>query len=115
MYELFGVARGEEKAAVFAILELIQQHLCQLLRELKVAAAPAGLQQFQKGIDEKRVVIEIGRQVSAAILVSREQPAVAPQMMPDEIHGSRRRRAQLRAFEHARGDRQSLDHERIPS
>ena len=112
--ELLMILRGEEKSAAIGIFELIEQHVCQLARECQVAAAPTGLQQLQQGIRQEGVVIEIRGQVRAAILVSREQAAVAPQIVMHEVNGGAGGHGQLRPPQHARRNRQSLDHERIP-
>ena len=59
-------------------------HLDQGLRELEIAAAPTRLQQLEQRFGEKCVVVEIRRQVRAAILVGREQSPVAPQLVMNE-------------------------------
>src|SRR5579859_8094962 len=100
MDQCFVILRGEEKSAVGGILELFQQHCRQFLRELKIAAAPSGLQQLQQRIDKKRVVVEIGGQVGTPVLVCCEQTAVAPKVMPDEIHRGGCGQIQIRSLEH---------------
>src|SRR5580658_468046 len=47
MNELFMIRGGEEKSAGLCVLELREQDGAERLRELQVAAAPAGLQQLE--------------------------------------------------------------------
>ena len=76
---------GEEEAALFRVLEPGQQDLGQLQRQVKVLAPPAGLQQLQQGIDQVRIVVQVGVEVGLAVLVGGEQAPVPPQGGADEV------------------------------
>src|SRR5579863_7777367 len=105
MNELLMIRGGEEKSAALPVLELREQDGAERLRKLQVAAAPAGLQQFEQGVGEKRVVVEIGRQMRAPILGGGQKAAVAPQGVTDEIDGGRGGLGQIGPVEHRSEER----------
>ena len=60
------------------------------------------------------MIVEIGVQVRAAVLVCREQTPLLPQRAADEIDGMSRGVGEIRPMQHAGGDRESADRERVP-
>ena len=113
MNQLLVIHSGEKKSARVRVLEFRQQHIGQLPRELQIAAAPAGLQQLEQGVGKKRVVIEIGRQMRAAVLIGRQQSAVAPQPAVHEVNGGDRRIGQIGPVEHPCRYCERFDHESV--
>ena len=55
-----------------------EQYLREFARPLHIRCTQLGLHQFQQRIEHEGVVVEVGVQVRAAVLVSREQSAVLP-------------------------------------
>ena len=58
------------EAAAFAVLELGKQLLGQPQRKLQMLRAPARLQQLQRRVEQESVIVEIGREARAAVLVN---------------------------------------------
>ena len=58
--QLFMVARGEEKTAAVRVLELLEQHLGQLLGEFQIGRRKTGLQEFEQRCDQQGVIIQVG-------------------------------------------------------
>ncbi len=98
------IVGGEVEAAAL-VLEMREQRVDELAREVEVAAAPAALQQLEQAVREERVVVEIRREPRAAVLVRGLEAAAAPELGADEIHGARRGFGEVGACERARGAR----------
>ena len=109
----FVIVGGEVEAAAL-VLEMREQRVDELAREVEVAAAPAALQQLEQAVREERVVVEIRREARAAVLVRRLEAAAAPELGADEIHGARRGVGEVGACERARGAREPRDHQSVP-
>ena len=105
---------GREEEAAARIREVREQHVGELAREGEVAVAPAALQQLDQPPREERVVVEIGRETRAAVLVRGLETPVLPQLRADEIDGARRGCGEVRPVEHARGARHAGDHQAVP-
>ena len=114
MDEPLVIGRGEIESSAFAVGEAVQDRLGEAPREFEVAITPASLQQLEQRIGEKRIVVEIGIQMRAAVLVRCEQPPLLPQRAVDEIDGVSRGVGEIRTMQDAGGDRESADHERVP-
>src|SRR5688500_14227747 len=76
--QLLVVVGREEKTAA-RILEMRQEHVDELTRELQIGVAPAILEQLHESVREEGVVIEIRRQARTAVLTCRLQASVAPE------------------------------------
>ena len=72
------IVTGEKEAAMLAILKLIEQSIRQCACEFQILDAKLALHQLYQGVEQKRVVIEIGVQVRLAVLVRSQQLAFAP-------------------------------------
>src|SRR3569623_1893245 len=99
----FVVIGGEEEAAVIAIFEMREQAIGERDGEVEIIVAPARLQQLEHAVEQKGVVVEIGTETGAAILVHRPQAAVVPQPGADEIARALRRCNIARLVPHAAG------------
>src|SRR6185295_9249065 len=64
--------------------------------------------------NEEGVVVEIGVEMRASVLVGREQPAIAPQLAAHEIEGAARGVDPVLSAEDAPGVRHAADGERVP-
>src|SRR6185436_7829683 len=95
-------------------LELGQQRVGKSACENKVVVRETRLQQLERSGDEERVVVEIGVEVGAPILVGREQPVVAPQLFAQEFESAPRGRDPVLPAEYPPGVRHATDGERIP-
>ncbi len=108
------VGGGEEKAALFGVEELLQQHVRQRDGQIEIGPAPARLQQLQQCVEQQRVVVQVGVQVRVAVLVGRQQPAVAPQVAPDKVQRTLSGVQAIGAIQHPGGAGHALDHQRVP-
>ena len=70
---------GEEEPAALRVLEVLQHDVEQGRGEGQLVGAQAHLLQLQHRVGEIDVVVQIGIQMRAAVLVGGQQPAVAPE------------------------------------
>src|SRR6185437_9566186 len=91
-----------------------QDYVQQFAGELQLIGAEANLLQLQDGIREECVVIEICVQMCAAVIVGREEPAIAPERTADEPERALRGRRQVVAAERPRCDGHASDHQAVP-
>src|SRR6185437_11581583 len=83
--QLLVIVRGKEEAAGAVIQIVPQKHFQQLAGELQLIRTEANLLQLQDGIGEERVVVEIRVQLRATVVVSGQEPAVAPEYAAHEV------------------------------
>ena len=108
------IVAGEEEAAC-SILEMGQQGIAERFAEGQQAGIEFRLQQFQHGLEQIGVIVEIGVQVGVAVLAGRQQAAALPQFLPDEIQRAACRGEPVVAPEDAAGVGHALDHEGVPA
>src|SRR5205823_4233547 len=82
------IVRGEEESAGLPVFELGKQDLCQLDRKRQIAIPPAGLKQGQDPINQERIVIEVGVEMSPTFLVGSQQSPSPPEGCLDEVQGA---------------------------
>src|SRR5436190_19877006 len=99
--ELLVTLAGEKKAARFAILEFFEQRVGELDGELEVTPREPGLHQLEQRRDKERVVVEIGVEMRAPVLISGEELAVVPHAAADDFERAARRSDPFRAVTHA--------------
>ena len=78
MNETLVVVRGEEEAAVLAVLEMIEHRVRERDDEFEIAGAPPRCKQREHAVGEAGVVVEIAVEPRAAVLEGGVQPAVPP-------------------------------------
>ena len=66
----------EPEAAVRPVLEALQQAVGQLDGKAQVSRIPPCLQEFDDGVEEKGIVVEIAVETRPAVLEGGEQPVV---------------------------------------
>src|SRR5688572_19942289 len=74
MDELLVVVGDEVEPAGVAVLELRQQQLRDLARKSEIVGAEIGLHHLDQRVEQESMVVEVGAEVSDAILVGGEQP-----------------------------------------
>ena len=79
MQQRFVIVGGEPEPAILPVFEALQQTVGQLDGKVQVLGGPAGLQQFDDGVHEKRVVIEVGIQARTTIFAGGKEAAVDQQ------------------------------------
>ena len=114
MNEFLMVVRGEEETAACLVLEVIQQGLGQFDEKLKIAISPTRLQKFESSIDQEGIIVEVGVEVGATVLVTGQQASVFPESGTDEIEGALGRDNEIRSLEQSSGAGHALDHEPVP-
>src|SRR5262249_34883440 len=108
------VVRGEVEAAVLAILEVCEQHFRELDGECEIRASPATLQQLEHSVEEEGVVVEIGREACAPVLVRREQSTVLPECAADEVECVGCAGGETRPRDRTRRNGEAADCEPVP-
>ena len=114
------IVRGEEESAELRVFEMREHGVEDLAQPGRVLVAPAKLQHLEQRVGEIGVVVEIGVEMRDAILGGGQQPAasigpVRHRLRAHELERAFRRRREFRLVEHARGDRQAADGERVPA
>src|SRR3990170_4197533 len=92
-YQPLVVVAHEKESAVFAIFELGEQHLGELARPAKVCRTQVALREFDQGVEQKRVIVEVSVEMRLAVPASCEQALTrsrafvirAPQRGADEL------------------------------
>src|SRR5688500_19626632 len=85
------LTRGEEKAALGPILELLEHNVSEPRGELERLERKLLLQELELRRDQEGIVVEVCIQVGAAVLVGRRQAPIAPHRGADEIERAPRR------------------------
>ena len=112
--EHFVIVGGEEEAAVLRVFEVAKENLCEIDCEVEMVSPPLLLEQRQNRVDEKGVVVEVGGEAGAPVLVGGTQAAVLPQVFPEEVERAPRGFHEARLRQDAPRHRHPLDHERVP-
>ncbi len=107
--------RGEEETPAPLVAEVRQQAFREPYREVEVLRTPAGLQQFERRVEQERVVVEVGVEARAPILPGRQQPVVDDEPVADEVHAGGCRIGEFRSLQPDGGDRQPANHQRVPA
>ena len=112
--ELLVARTGKEEAAPLAVLELLKEHIGKRARKFKVRPRELGLHELEQRSGQERVIVEIGIEVRAAVLVGRKQPAALPHARTNEIERTPGGRDPILATEYPAGVRHAADRKRIP-
>ena len=100
------VVAGEEEAAAFAVLEALQQRARRArCANSRSSRAEIGLQHLEQRSEQEGVVVEVGVEMRAAVLVRARAAAVLPHRGADEVERAARRVEPVGAAERARGAR----------
>ena len=108
------VMTGKEEATRRAILESFQQGVCHLDRPCEILRPERGLHQFEQRSQQKGVIVEVGVQMRAPVLVCGEQAPFTPQGRAQKVDGLLRARQPHRLVEDTRRAGQRSDHQRVP-
>ena len=108
------LARGEEKAALGRILELLEQNVSELRGELERLERKLLLQELELRRDQEGIVVEVCIEVGPAVLVGRREAPIAPHRGADELERAPRQADPGAVAENAAGMRHATDRERVP-
>ena len=109
------VGRGGEEAAALGVGEAVEDLVGERARLGEPARVEGRLVEREQRLEQERVVLEVGVEVGAALVVrAQEPPAVVAQVAQHELGGSDRGVAVVRLAEHGAGVGQRGDHQRVP-
>ena len=113
--QLLVVVCGGEEAAAVGVGEQLDHLVGGLARGVEPANVERRLVQGQERLDQVRVVLEVGGEVRAAVLVGAQQPAaLVAEVPPYELGAGHRGVEVVLARDRAARLREGADHQRVP-